>query len=169
MLANIRVAFKCMDVDMFKKLYVGFVRPKLEYAGQVWNPHQKNHIMKIEKVQRHATKWVPELRGLGYEERLRRLGLTTLEERRMRGDMITTYKYVKGIDKMDRGEFLRVSKRESRGHRYRLLKKRSMNDGRKFFFVNRVVESWNGLGKEVVEAHTVSAFKAKYDKEIERV
>ncbi len=64
----------------------------LEYAAVVWNPHLKKHVKKLEKVQRAATRWVPNLRSLSYEERFDKLQLPTLIERRKREDMLMLYK-----------------------------------------------------------------------------
>ncbi len=86
-----RVAFTDIDEEIVKKIITLFIRPTLEYAAIVWNPHLKKHIEKLENVQRAATRWVPSLRDLGYEERLKKLQLTTLTERRERGDMIMLY------------------------------------------------------------------------------
>jgi hypothetical protein len=54
--------------------------------------------IKMEKVQRRATRVIPELSGLSYDERLKECGLTSLEERRVRGDLIETFKLVKGLE-----------------------------------------------------------------------
>ncbi len=89
-----RVAFTYIDEEMIKKIITALLRPTLEYAAVVWNPHLKKHIEKLEKVQRAATRWVPSLRDLSYEERLKKLQLPTLTERRERGDMIMLYKCV---------------------------------------------------------------------------
>ncbi len=100
-LANMRVGFTYIDEEMVKKIITSFIRPTLEYAAVVWNPHLKRHIEKLEKVQRAATRWVPSLRDLSYEERLMKFQLPTLTERRERGDMIMLYKCVGGIEKID--------------------------------------------------------------------
>ena len=72
------------------------VQPRLEYAAVVWSPHMKNDIRKLERIQRMATKMVPELRDLEYEHRLKEMGLLMLQDRRERGDLIMTFKIVKG-------------------------------------------------------------------------
>ncbi len=72
-----------------KKIITSFIRPTLEYAAVVWNPHLKKHVKKLQKVQRVATRWVPNLRDLSYRERLDKLQLPILEEKRKKGDMIT--------------------------------------------------------------------------------
>ena len=52
----------------------------------------------LEKIQRRATKLIPGLRGLTYEERLKECGLTTIETRRVRGDQIEVFKILKGYE-----------------------------------------------------------------------
>jgi hypothetical protein len=63
-------------------------------------PYAKHDIDKLEKVQHRATRLVPALRGFEYEKRMDQLGITTLERRRIRGDLIQTYKLLNGIDKV---------------------------------------------------------------------
>ena len=92
MLSNIRVAIHYMDKDMMKKIIATMILPRLEYAAVVWSPHKKKDVTKIERIQRAATKMVPELKDLTYEERLKEMELPTLQARRERGDLITMYK-----------------------------------------------------------------------------
>ena len=74
----IRRSFNFLDGYLFKKLYVTFVRPHLEYAQSVWSPYLKKHINTIEKFQILATKLVDGLANLNYQEILRKLDLPTL-------------------------------------------------------------------------------------------
>ena len=74
------------------------LRPHLEFAESVWNNFSKENIKKIEGIQKRATKIVIELRALSYEDRLKELGLTTLEVRRKRGDLIQIYKIKNGAE-----------------------------------------------------------------------
>ena len=69
-------------------MYKVIVRPHLEYCIQAWRPYRKKDIDKLERIQRVATKMIPELRDLSYESRLVERGLTTLDTRRLRGDQI---------------------------------------------------------------------------------
>ena len=71
----------------------------------------KKHVKTVERVQRLATRMIPGFKELDYEERLRKLGLTTLEERRTRGDKITIYKLVNKIDILDK-KFIKVTTNE---------------------------------------------------------
>ena len=79
------------------RLYKALVRSKIRYCVQAWSLDK----LLIEKVQRRTTKMIEGFGRLSYDERLRRTGLTTLEERRIRGDLNETFKMVKGITKVD--------------------------------------------------------------------
>ena len=90
------------------KLYKALVRPKLEYCVQAWRPYLKKDINKLEQVQHRATRMISELKGMKYEDRLKSTGLTTLEERRNRGDMLEVYKILTGKCKTDSKNFFNV-------------------------------------------------------------
>ena len=77
------------------------IRPKLKYAEVIWSPHKKKHVLNLERIQRIAKKMEPESEDLTYEERLKEMHLTTLKERRERGDLITIYKLMNNLEKMD--------------------------------------------------------------------
>ena len=151
--------------DIISRLYKSLVRPHLEYCIQVWSPYLKKDIELLEKVQRRATKMIPELRHLSYEQRLNRLGLISLEKRRVRGDLIQAFKIIKGIDKVHYSKFFTLNvDRRTRGHKFKLLKKRTRLDIRKNFFSQRVVSAWNKLPDRVVEVNSVNAFKNELDR-----
>ena len=80
-------------------LHKAVVRPHLEYCIQAWRPYRKKDIDMLERIQRRATKMVPELRDLSYEIRLLQCGLITLETRRLRGDQIEVFEIVNGYNK----------------------------------------------------------------------
>ena len=74
------------------------MRPHLEFAIQAWSPYYLTDIFELEKIQKRATKLIPELKHLEYEDRLKVLKLTTLEVRRLRGDLIKVFKIMKGFE-----------------------------------------------------------------------
>ena len=124
---NVGIVFRTftyIDQEMFLNLYKSIIRPHLEYATPVWSPLYKKDKIIIENVQRRATRLVATCKNLPYQERLRKLGLPTLEYRRERADMIQTYKILHGIDKLDKDKlFTPALYRATRGHSYKLQKK----------------------------------------------
>jgi hypothetical protein len=95
-LGQISRAFHFRDRHVFKRLYVQYVRPHLEFASAAWSPWTEMDKECLEKVQRRVVRMVSGLRAETYEGKLLELGLTTLEERRHRLDMQQTYKIMKG-------------------------------------------------------------------------
>ena len=127
----------------------------------------KNQIFKekLEKVQRRATKLVWKLKNLPYEERLKKLDLYPLEQRRLRGDLIETYKILTGKENLDCEKFFEVAKSSNlRGNSRKLYKKRSNTLARQNFFSQRIVNFWNALPTTVVEAPSVNSFKSRLDR-----
>ena len=138
-------------------LYKAIVRPHLEYCIQAWNPHLRKDVDMLEKIQRRATKLIPELRDLTYEERLKECGLTTLETRRLRGDQIEVFKILNGYENIDSNIFFEIKESKiTRGHNYTLVKKQSRLDVRKFLFSQRTINIWNNLSTDCVHASSVN-------------
>ena len=88
-------------------LYKAIGRPHLECCIQAWIPHLRKDIDRLDKIQRRATKLIPGLRDLRYEERLKECGLTTLDTRRLRGDQIEVIKILNGYEHIDSNIFSR--------------------------------------------------------------
>ncbi|KAK4823639.1 hypothetical protein QYF61_004560 [Mycteria americana] len=119
--------------EMIVPLYSALVRPHLKYCVQFWAPQYKKDIELVERAQRRATKLVKGLENKSSEERLRELGLFSLEKRRLRGDLIT----------------LQLPERRL--------------DIRKNVFTERVVKHWNRLPREVVESPSLEELKKHVD------
>ena len=124
----------------------------------VWSPFLDKDKQEIEKVKRRATRLVPGLANLCYEERLERFKMTDLDTPRRRGDLIQLYKIFNGMERVEftDGITLRVGKEihNLRGHSMRI---------RRELKTNRVVEDWNSLPSRVVEAKSVESFKSGMD------
>jgi len=156
-LACIRKSFSYFDIQSFMIIYRTYIRPHLEYCVQAWNPYLIKDIKCLERVQRRATKLVPSLRKYTYEKRLELLNLYSLENRRERGDLIETFKILKGLENVDKERLFTLSENAHlRGHELKLKKSRPRLDIRKHFFSQRIVNAWNKLPKEVIEQGTVT-------------
>ena len=139
-LGMIRRNITYKEKSLIIPLYKAIVRPHLEYCIQAWNLYLRKHVDMLEKIQRRATKLIPGLRDLTYEERLNECGLTTLERRRLRGDQIEVFKILNGYENIDSNIFFEIKESKiSRGHNYTLVKKQSRLDVRKYSFSQRTI------------------------------
>ena len=156
--------------DIMLQLYKTLVRPHLEYCVQFWSPHYKKDVEALERVQRRFTRMLPGMVGRSYEERLRDLRLFSLERRRLRGDLIETYKMIRGLDRVDSESlFPRMGMSTTRGHSFKLRGDIYRTDVRGRFFTQRVVKVWNALPATVVDSPTLRAFKWSLDRHMESI
>ena len=175
--------FTYRDRYTFIRLYQQYVRPHLELCVQAWCPWLQQDIDLLENVQRRAVRAVSGLSG-SYNEKLQQLKMLSLEERRHRGDMIETFKIVRGIEDVDLSTFFSIScSHHNHATRqavtvneddnttipsYGLLKGPSRLDLRSNFFTQRVVNPWNSLPRSVKNSLSVNSFKNNYDKFLNR-
>ena len=168
--------------DIMVPLYKTLIRPILEYANAVWSPHLRKYIDSIEGVQRRFTKNIIGMGDMDYEKRLKCLNLPSLEYRRIRGDMIEVFKIMHEYydpkttsnlfecqvtnDTNSTNNNISNPGMNTRGHVYKLTKLRRNTKSFQEFFTNRIVNLWNSLPKEAVNATSLNAFKNQLDKSL---
>ena len=159
------------DKYTFTRLYKVYVRPHLQYCSSAWSPYTQADKEILEKVQRRAINMITNVSGT-YEQKLRALGLTSLEENRQRGDMVEMYKMMTGKTKVDFTQFFKLSSvrqgagntRGSKGYLHvEEPGNQASTDVRRYSFSQRCPRVWNALPDTVKLATTVNGFKAAYD------
>ena len=156
-------------------MYKAIVRFHLEYCIQAWRPCRKKDIIiyiyyiyiyihMLERIQRRATKMIPGLRYLCYEEQLKECGLTTLKTRLLRGYQIEMFKIWKWYENIDRNIFVSLKKdNRTRGHEVTLVKDQCRLDIRKYSLSQSTINEWNKLSTDCVTASCLNMFKNKVD------
>jgi len=163
LLGLIRRSFTYLDASSMRQLFVALVRPHLEFGNVAWSPRFEKDKNLIEGVLRRATKLIPSLKDYEYEERLRRIGLPSMRHRRDRGDMIEVFKYTHGLYKVNCDLLIPDTSRVTRGHDFKLLKRRCRLNVRQHFFSMRVIDKWNNLPASIVNVPTLDDFKCCLD------
>ena len=153
--------------NVMLSIYKTLIRPKLEYCVQVWNPvacHGNwSIIIELENVQRRFTRMINNIGLLPYSERLLALNLTTLAERRIRGDLIETYRIMNGIVEYGQDIF-NVSRSGSNIiSKLRCDSNNSVKKLRTSFISERVKIFWNSLPVSVKTSSSVEMFKANLE------
>ena len=110
-----------------------------------------------------ATRLIFAGEDMPYEDRLKYLHLTTLETRRIRGDLIEVFKITKNLEDTNRDLFFKLSGTGLRGHSLKLFKPQARLDIRKYCFSHRVVDIWNALPQSLIDCSTLNNFKVKLD------
>ena len=129
-----------------------------QHCIQAWGPYLKKN--KLERIQRRATKIIPELRDLSYESRFLQCGLTTLENMRQRGGQIEVFKIVNVYEDVDRNIFFKLKEgSRTKGNKAALVKEQCRLDMRKHSFSQRLINDWNKLSNDCVNASSVNMFK----------
>lgn len=178
-LGRLKKAFTSRDRELWRRLYLVYVRPLLDYASQVWSPYLVGDIKKLEGVQRAATSTIAEFhfpRRLTYEERLVRLDLQSLEVRRQRGDLIQHYNFRSGRHTINWTSEQRVASEavsgRTRANKQKpaaLLHTNGLIRQRAGFYLERLPVKWNMLSAEDVAALSLNAFKNCIDRRLPRL
>ena len=166
LVGQIRRGFSYLDCQTFRRIYIAFVRPHLEYGQSIWSPFSKKLIRKLENVQIRATKLVDGLSKLPYNERLQRIGIPTLVFRRKRGDLIQMFKHFNVYDRQTLPPSFRPRQRPSRVHNFQLDDHHRYDGARGIrnnFFYQRTRQTWNSLPPSIVNSKSVNEFKNKLD------
>ncbi|KAK4829619.1 hypothetical protein QYF61_005746 [Mycteria americana] len=127
-------------------------------GGELWGPQHKDMDL-LERDQSTAMKMIRGLEHLSYEDRLRELGLFSLEKRRLREKLTAAFQYLKGPMRKLRRDFLQGT----RANGFKLKEGTCRLDIRKTFFTMRVLRHWNRLPREAVDAPSLEVFKARLD------
>ena len=166
-LGQIKRTFTYKSATVVKKLYTSLVRPRLEYCTQACRPWLQQDVNLLESVQRRMTRLIPGWADkYTYEQRLRKLHLTTLETRRLRADLIEVFKMINQMDNVNLSDFFQINCNNTRGHEYKFQKTRARLDIRKYSFSSRVVNEWNNLSMEAVQSTTLNGFKKHVDRHL---
>ena len=150
----------CRSPDFMLFLLKTHVRPLIEYASCVWNTGYKDDLLKLERVQRMWTRNIDNLQNVIYGDRLRALGLYSVQGRLLRADLIQYWKIFNDVSCIKPETFFASPPRVgTRGHRFKIHVPHISLDVRKRSFSNRSVPIWNSLPENVVTAPTLASFK----------
>ena len=140
----------------------------MECSIQAWSPWLKSDIDILEKVQRRAVNMVIGLKGKTYEEKRKEVGLISLYDRRIRGDMIQVWNVLHGNCLMDPSMLKSANTQHSRytrhtSKKFNLERTTTKLEIRRNFFSVRCVDPWNKLPERIQDSDTLDDFKADYD------
>ena len=163
-------SFRTKNIWTLVKLYKSYVRPKLEYNTQVWSPYLVKDKKALEKVQKRYTKIICRRCNISfssYPDRLCKLNLLSLENRRIRFDLILLYKIIHGLSDLNFDSYFKIenSPYPLRHGTAKILPKQHFTCGVWLgSFFERAPKYWNRLGTDVSSAITLPLFKSKLQK-----
>ena len=139
------------------------VIPHLEPCFQLCGPQHKKDMDLFERVQKRTMRMIKGLEHLSHEDRLRELGLFSLEKRRLQGDLTAAFQYLKAYKKAGKELFVRECSDRTRSNGFKLKDGRFRLGRKKNLFTMRVVRHWARLPREAVDAPSLEVFKARLD------
>ena len=155
------------EKSLMLRVYKTIIRPHLEYCVQLWNPALEHgnwsQVLRLEGVQRRFTRMIDGVGLLPYSERLDVLELTTLAERRTRGDLIEVFKCKQEFSKLN-GVFNFGRSRGNIVSKYSLSNDSKLDYIKRNFINERVKVAWNKLPSEVKNATSLNSFKYYLEK-----
>ena len=161
-LTQLSRSFYYRDKHVFTQLYKQYVRPHLEFSVPAWSPWTESDKETLEKVQKRFINMISGLTGKTYTEKLKEVGLWSLEDRRIRYDMVETYKILHGVTKVNKTTWFTPINQQSQ-HLTRLSSDHlnlsapaAKLEIRRNFYSCRIIKQWN--------APTVGSFKSQFDK-----
>ena len=161
---SIRRSFVRLTPQIFRTLYISHIRPILEYGQPAFHPSTNQEKLWLENVQRKGSKAVTGFRTTAYPERLKTLGLFPLEYRRCRGDLLYTWKILRGDFGEDLRRFFHVTTGSTtRGHGLKIFKPRRIRTNNIVSLSSRVVNVWNKLPNGVILSDNFELFKKRID------
>ena len=161
----IRRTFAFLDKYNFNLLCKSLVRPHIEYSNIAQSPFRNADINLIQNVEKRATRVIPEIDKLDYQERLDNLHLPTLAYRQFRGSVIETYKILHNLyDANCTNSFFELKQSNTRRHKFEVRTKLSKTSIRRIFFSLQKANLWNSLLEYVVEAPKTDEFKNRFDR-----
>lgn len=154
-------AFISKDPVFHTKMYITFVRSKLEFCTSVWSPENLDLILKLESVQRRFTVGLAGYDNLEYRQRCLGAGLLPLVIRRVYFDLVNIFRLAHGRYRdISLTDFFVSNHNPTRGHRFKLEIQRYQSSTLKHSFSHRTIELWNGLPASLVEANNLNIFKS---------
>ena len=168
-LGQIARAFHFRDKEIFLGLYRQYIRPHLEFSVQAWAPWCQRDKELLENVQKRAMRMILGLRSELYEDRLKELGLTSLEERRHRADMALVHSVMHGRTDISTEDWFERADTGIRATRtatgaLNVRPKHGRLEIRKHFFTVRATSCWNNVPSELKQTQSATGFKMAYAK-----
>jgi len=157
--------FKSRDPVILFRAFTVYVRPIIEYCAPVWSPCYITYISKIETVQRRFTKRLFGFCSLTYAQRLQRLKVESLEERRIKFDLQMIFKIMHQLVDIEDDLFIKSDgSLNLRGHNQRFIKPHIRLNCRAHSFACRSINVWNSLPQAAVDCSNLAAFKNAVNK-----
>jgi hypothetical protein len=163
-IGSVKHSISTRDAKIMLKMFNSIIRPHLEYCCSVWCPSTIGDINMIEGVQRRFFRSIPEVSDKPYLDRVDSLSTKTLIFRRAEHDLVLVYKMLHNQIFVDHNSFVKLDSegpgsRSTRGHSLKLFKPRVKKACTNKFWSLRIINIWNQLPREVVEASSVRSFK----------